>query len=258
MLIDWFTVVAQLFNFLILVWLLQRILYRPIIKTIKSRQAEIDRRWHQAEEQKQIAELEAASYQHSKQQLEQTRREMLTQAQAEAKQEYYNLLEQARQNVTQQQADWKNAIARQQEQFLENLQQKITEQVFQIARQALRELADVSLEQKAIANFIARLENLDQQKQQFLAESLNKSNDGVIIRSSFHLPAATREKILNSLRQRQIYQGDNVRFTTKSDLICGIELQTRDYKVTWNLESYLQSLEQNLVEDFSKETKNIK
>jgi F-type H+-transporting ATPase subunit b len=32
MLIDWFTVVAQIINFLILVYLLKRFLYKPIIK----------------------------------------------------------------------------------------------------------------------------------------------------------------------------------------------------------------------------------
>lgn len=257
MLIDWFTVVAQLFNFLILVWLLRRILYRPIIKTIKSRQAEIDRRWHQAEEQKQVAELEAAFYQQQQQQIEQEKQEIIAKAEVEAKQEYYNFIEHARREVEQQQAVWSNAIAQQQEQFFENLQHKITEQVFQIARQVLKELADVSLEQKAIATFIHRLETLDQQKQQSLSQSLSKSENGMIIRSSFELSADTREKILDSLHQQQIYQDNNVRFATTPDLICGIELQTSDYKVAWNLKSYLQSLERHFAEDFSKETKNI-
>jgi len=31
MLIDWFTVIAQVINFLILVWLLKKFLYKPIL-----------------------------------------------------------------------------------------------------------------------------------------------------------------------------------------------------------------------------------
>ena len=34
MLIDWFTVAAQVVNFLILVWLLKRFLYQPILNAI--------------------------------------------------------------------------------------------------------------------------------------------------------------------------------------------------------------------------------
>ena len=38
MLIDWFTVGAQLVNFLILVWLLKRFLYKPILHAIDERE----------------------------------------------------------------------------------------------------------------------------------------------------------------------------------------------------------------------------
>ena len=37
MLIDWFTVFAQALNFLILVWLMQRFLYKPIQRAIDER-----------------------------------------------------------------------------------------------------------------------------------------------------------------------------------------------------------------------------
>jgi F-type H+-transporting ATPase subunit b len=38
MLIDWFTVGAQVLNFLILVWLLKRFLYKPILNAIDARE----------------------------------------------------------------------------------------------------------------------------------------------------------------------------------------------------------------------------
>jgi F-type H+-transporting ATPase subunit b len=38
MLIDWFTVGAQALNFLILVWLLKRFLYKPILDAIDARE----------------------------------------------------------------------------------------------------------------------------------------------------------------------------------------------------------------------------
>jgi len=41
MLIDWFTVGAQIVNFLILVWLLQHFLYKPILNAIDAREKRI-------------------------------------------------------------------------------------------------------------------------------------------------------------------------------------------------------------------------
>ncbi len=41
MLIDWFTVGAQALNFLILVWLMKRFLYKPILNAIDAREKKI-------------------------------------------------------------------------------------------------------------------------------------------------------------------------------------------------------------------------
>jgi F-type H+-transporting ATPase subunit b len=38
MLIDWFTVAAQAINFLILVWLLKRFLYKPVLNAVDARE----------------------------------------------------------------------------------------------------------------------------------------------------------------------------------------------------------------------------
>ena len=38
MLIDWFTIAAQALNFLILVWLMRRFLYKPILNAIDARE----------------------------------------------------------------------------------------------------------------------------------------------------------------------------------------------------------------------------
>ena len=41
MVIDWFTVGAQLLNFLVLVWLLMRYLYKPVLDAIDAREQRI-------------------------------------------------------------------------------------------------------------------------------------------------------------------------------------------------------------------------
>ena len=63
--IDWITVVAQIANFLVLVWLLKRFLYRPILDGIDAREAEITRRMAEAgEAQKKAQAAEPGSQKH--------------------------------------------------------------------------------------------------------------------------------------------------------------------------------------------------
>ncbi|HHP7230924.1 MAG TPA: F0F1 ATP synthase subunit B [Xenococcaceae cyanobacterium] len=250
MLFDWFTLIAQLINFLILVWLLYRFLYKPITKTIQTRQNQLEKRWREADKKQAAANAEMASYQQKQQELAQKEQEFLDRAQEQGEQKYHQLVRQARQEVAQKQATWENAIAQQQEQFLETLKEKVTQQVYAITRQALRELADVNLEEQAIANFLDRLKNLNQSERNNLARSLQHSDNGLVIRSGFELSQQTRNQIVDSLQQQQLYQGNNVQFTTTPGLICGLELQASDYKVAWNLQSYLQSLDEHLAPDF--------
>ena len=51
MLIDWFTVCAQAINFLILVWLLKRYLYKPVLAAIDARERKVAARIVDAETQ---------------------------------------------------------------------------------------------------------------------------------------------------------------------------------------------------------------
>lgn len=52
MLLDWFTVVAQALNFLILVWLLKHFLYQPILDAIDGREHQIATKLAEAEANK--------------------------------------------------------------------------------------------------------------------------------------------------------------------------------------------------------------
>ncbi len=61
MLIDWFTVIAQIIDFLILVFLLKHFLYGRIINAMDQR-ARITARLDEAEAQKKEAENEAAMF----------------------------------------------------------------------------------------------------------------------------------------------------------------------------------------------------
>ena len=58
MIIDWFTVGAQTLNFLVLMWLLKRFLYKPILHAIDEREKRIATELANADKKKAEAQKE--------------------------------------------------------------------------------------------------------------------------------------------------------------------------------------------------------
>src|SRR5471032_998726 len=96
MLIDWFTVLAQVVNFLILVWLLKRFLYRPILNAIDAREKKIAKELADADAKKSEAQKERDEFQHKNEEFDQQRAALLNKATDEANAERQRLLNEAR------------------------------------------------------------------------------------------------------------------------------------------------------------------
>src|ERR1700728_1559372 len=96
MLIDWFTVGAQALNFIILVWLLKRFLYQPILNAIDAREQRISAQLADAQANKAEASAERAEFQRKNEALEQQRATLLSRASDEANAERQRLIGEAR------------------------------------------------------------------------------------------------------------------------------------------------------------------
>jgi F-type H+-transporting ATPase subunit b len=73
MLIDWFTVGAQIVNFLILVWLLKHFLYKPILDAIDAREKKIAAELADADTKRTEAEKERADFENKNKTFDQQR-----------------------------------------------------------------------------------------------------------------------------------------------------------------------------------------
>ena len=242
MLINWFTVIAQIINFLILVFLLQRFLYKPIMQTIKKRQKMIDARWKDAEIAQEEAQQEADNYRQQQQELQQQKETVTAQMLQKVEQEHQQLLIKARREVEEMQMKWREALSQEQNDFIRSLRQQIAEQTNSIVRHALQDLANADLEQQIIISFCQRLQEMDENQKQIIAQSLQNSSQPIIIKSSFEISPESRQQIIKAL-QIQIVSNNPLEFQTSPDLICGIQIKLAAYVISWNLDDYLQTLE---------------
>ncbi|MBK4731484.1 hypothetical protein JJD41_16665 [Oxynema sp. CENA135] len=242
MLIDWFTVIAQLINFLILVYLLQRFLYKPIVKTIADRDRQIEQQWNEAHRSREVADREAKSYRQQQEQLEQQRDRWLAEAREEAEKCRKSLVEEARSQVDRMRAQWHSKLRRDRHHFVENLQNQLVEETDSLTRRVLRDLADIDLEEREIAQLIDRLHHLSDRDREQIREALNSSDAPILIRTRFALSPETREEFLNVMGRELKIDGVDVNFKTSDRVIGGITLNIGGYQIAWTIESYLQGV----------------
>ena len=239
--IDFFTLGAQIINFLVLVLLLRHFLYRRVVKAMDEREARIDSRLKEAQERKKEAEQEAESYRKKNQELLDRDEELLAKAREEADIWRKKLEENARIEVEENKARWYEAVERQKEAFLIDLRRRAGEQTYIIVRRVLKDLANDDLERQIINTFIKLLANLEDDEK----EAIKAFDQGIIIRSAFEIPEIMRRMVEETVRD-QIGNDSSIRFETAPDLICGIELHARDRQITWSLASYLDALEEDI------------
>ena len=242
MLIDWFTVGAQALNFLILVWLMKRFLYKPILNAIEEREKRIATELADADAKKAEAQKERDEFQHKNEEFEQQRAALLSKATDEAKAERQRLLDDARKAADALSAKRQEALRSDAVNLNQAIRRRTQQEVFAIARKALMDLATTSLEERIGEVFTRRLRTMDGKAKEGLAEVLKTASEPALVRTAFDLPAAQRAAIQNALNETFSAEV-HVRFETAPDLVSGVELTTNGQKIAWSIADYLASLE---------------
>ncbi len=251
MLIDWFTVGAQVLNFLILVWLLKHFLYKPILNAIDAREKRIAAELADADAKKTEAQKERDDFQSKNKAFDEQRSALVAKAVDEAKAERERLLDEARKAADSLRAAQATALRNDQKRLGSEVTRLAKDEVFGIARKTLADLATVSLEERVGEVFTRRLREMDGKGKELLGAALKSSSEPAVVRSAFDLGAAQKAAIQNALNETFAAE-IRIRFETSPDLISGIELTTNGQKVAWSIADYLASLEKGVDELLKK------
>jgi F-type H+-transporting ATPase subunit b len=254
MLIDWFTVVAQAINFLILVWLLKRFLFKPILGAIDEREKGIAAQLAQAEAKQAEAQKEREDFQHKSEAFDQQRAALMKKAADDAQTEHQRLLDAARKDADALRAKRQEALRNEQRNLSQEIIRWTQQEVFAITRKTLADLATASLEQRLAEVFVQRLRALAGTAKQQLAAALKTSTQPAVVRSAFDLPPAERSEIESAIKEITAVN-TQVQFQTAPEVVSGIELSCGGQKVSWSIADYLATLEKSADELLHEEAK---
>jgi F-type H+-transporting ATPase subunit b len=244
MVIGWFTVVAQAVNFLILVWLLKRFLYKPILHAIDEREKGIAAQLAEAEAKKAEAQKERDDFQHKNEALDRDRAALLKRATDEANVERQRLLDEVRKDADALRAKRKEALRTEQRHLNREIVRWTQQEVFAITRKTLADLATTSLEERMSEAFVGRLRGLTGAAKDQLAAALKSSPDKALVRSAVDLPPPQRAAIENAVKET-FDAHTQVQFQTAPELVSGVELSASGQKVAWSIADYLATLEKS-------------
>ena len=241
--IDWITVSAQIINFLILVWLLKRFLYQPVLSAMARREERITNSSKEADERASIAEDQRQEFLEKTQLLEIQRDDLLVQAREAAQSEHRELLETARREVAESRTAWLQQLQAEKGAFLDQLKHTSADTMVVLARSIMSDLANAELENHIVGVFTAKLYAEAEQ----LRERLVAGQAAANITTSFELDERTRDRVIQSIRD---LLGEDIEvFFARSDaLICGIDLDIAGYRVSWNIADYLSQINGRITE----------
>jgi F-type H+-transporting ATPase subunit b len=239
MLIDWFTVVAQIVNFLILVALLKRFLWGRLVSAIDDREkriagrlAEVEEKNKQAEQLREQAKAEEAA-------LDDKHDQMIRQAQREAEDERNAMIQRARDEVRGLETRWREDLDREQAAFLGHLKQRAAKEMFTVIGRALGDLAGTNVQECATRTFLEKIKNLDVSA---LHDLVGKE---LTVLSAVELPGPTQHEIQAALEDR-LGASVPLQFQRAPSMHWGIELRGNGRRIGWTPDSYIESLEENV------------
>jgi F-type H+-transporting ATPase subunit b len=241
MAIDWITVSAQIVNFLILVWLLKRFLYQPVLNAMSQREARIASSLREAAEREAAAEESRLRYFEKTQALERDVNRALAQARQEAENEKVNMLELARVEVAERRTAWRAQLHEEKNTFIDKLRHAGAETLTLLSRQMVQDLANADLEQQIVTVFISRLAEVGEQ----LRERLSESAGDVRVTTTFKLDLSLRQRLEQAI-YNQLNSNVTVTFDQSQAPVCGIELNFSGQRVSWNVAEYCRALDERV------------
>ncbi len=233
--IDWITVVAQIANFLVLVWLLKRFLYRPILDGIDAREAEIAKRMGAAEEAQKKADAAAAQYNQQQEQLLAHQETLVDQALKDSESQRDELLADARAKLEQELSDWHKQQERERQKFTTVLRRAGAATMLELTRKALHDLADQTLEDAIIRHVGRQLQPIAVK----LTEAAGGSTEA---EATTHEPLSTAASDQLKAEIEHLLPGTSLSFSTDSEQAPGLILRVGGAQVAWTIDSYTDEL----------------
>ena len=245
------TFLAQIVNLFLLIWLLKRFLYRPVLAIIEKRQHQIKQNMQEAEEKLAHAEQTQNNLLKLQDEFEANRQKRLSDLEQEIDQQRTLLAQELAKEFQTKQQKLQDNLDLLWAQSQLHIQHMIGAEFMALTKKILGEWSHQNPIDQLLLVFEKKLRSLPKAKHKLLQKTLLQQKNLLVITSSILHP--TQKAALKKILQKYFTFPGKIRFQYKhqADLILGIEIRIGDFSLDWNLNTYLQEINQNIKHNIS-------
>ncbi|MCQ2965791.1 MAG: hypothetical protein MJ250_03515 [Alphaproteobacteria bacterium] len=241
--IDLVTFVAQLVNLAILIFLLYKLLYKPLLNAIDTREQRISNAVKKASDDMKKAEEKIKELEKKKADFEAERSEMLNKTYNEVADLRVQLEKNVRDEINQKRELFLNELEKERQIVSNELQTMFVDNFVAFSQKAMLDLANTDLESQIISNLDRKFEVLSEdERQKFFGKS------EYIVTTKYSLNVNVKNVIEHFIVKKLQGTQGTIQYIQSDDILCGMSISSNGNELSWNLKEYLLSFSQAISE----------
>lgn len=237
--LNWSTFLLEIINFLVLVWILKRFLYKPVLDVIARRRAGIEERLAKAQHLHNEADKLKAEYDNRLVDWEHERQQAKDNLSQELSEERVRQLEQLHTTLKQEQNKAKVSQLQQQAKTARAVEYQALQQSAQFATRLLNQASGPELEARLIDLLLENLTNLSQDQITTLSTQWGKQAETIMVASAYPLPESQRINMEMAFK-KLIGSAIPVKYKQDSELLAGLNVTIGAWVLQANIRDELK------------------
>lgn len=243
--INWFEVFAQILNFFILLALLNKFLFKPVMAAMEKREEEIANTIKSAEAKFSEAENLVNEYEVKIKEIRNKEEEIITNAKKEADQKRETLFNQYKEEIKLKKINFENEFNTEKADFIKSFRKFLANYTIRISKKVLEPVSETELENKVFQGLLKTLEKTDKE---ILAEEKKINRVKVEVNSSAKISEDQKKELSDAIIELLKKENQDISFSFNVDpsLIYGYKIIFNTFTVNENLDFYLKDLEEEV------------
>ncbi len=239
--LSWSTFLLEIINFLVLVWILKRFLYKPVLNVIERRRADIEGRLTEAADRQREAEALKSGYEHRLADWEQERQQARDALARELVQERERRVAELEDELAQERERREVAEARRQTDALHKMESLALRQGAEFAARLLRVAAGPEVEARLLDLLVSGLGTLSPERLAAIRNHHGSDTDTASVATAHPLSEAQREALRAALSR--VAGRDLVpEFSIDTELLAGARVVLGTWVLAANIRDELEGL----------------
>ncbi|MEJ2307760.1 MAG: F0F1 ATP synthase subunit delta [Gammaproteobacteria bacterium] len=237
--LNWSTFILEIINFLVLVWILKRFLYKPVLDVIARRRAGIEKTLSDARKLHDDAERLQQEYEGRLAEWEKERQQARETLAHELEEERSRRMETLQQDLEQQKRKVEVAEKQRQADAMRRNEETALLQGARFAARLLELGSGPQTQSRLVEIALDGLAALPDERLARLRKNFDTATESVIVTSAYPLPDEQRER-LSRLMETLLGAGVTLRFEQQSELLAGVRIMIGAWTLAANLQDELK------------------